>query len=107
MIQKSIMLAEITPSELQQIIAGVVREAVSKELQSITLQTNSPTKETDTYLTRKEVCELFKISLPTLNTYTKVGIIKAKRLGRSVRYRRKDIEAALEDVRSQKHKKLF
>lgn len=105
MIQKSIMLAEITPSELQQIIVGAVREAVSNVLLSITPQANSPTEEINTYLTRQEVCELLKISPPTLSTYTKDGIIKAKRLGRSIRYQRKDIEEALEDVRNKKYKR--
>jgi hypothetical protein len=47
---------------------------------------------------------MLQISLPTLNTYTKEGIINAKRIGRTIRYAKKDIIAAMVDVRNKKYK---
>lgn len=99
------MLAEITPSELQQIIVGAVRDAVSNEMRLIAPQINHPIKEKDAYLTRQEVCELLKISLPTLNTYTKDGVINAYRLGRSVRYKKNDIAVSMQPIRNKNYRK--
>lgn len=52
------------------------------------------------YYTRKETAKRLKISLPTLNEYTKQGIIVGNRLGRRVLYRQSDIESALKAIRT-------
>jgi len=41
---------------------------------------------------------LLSISLPTLHTYTKEGIITAYRLGSQVRYKHIDVEKALKEI---------
>lgn len=52
-------------------------------------------KQSDKYLSRLEVCELFHISLVTLNKHTKSGRLKAKRIGSRVLYNKYDIDKAL------------
>lgn len=61
-------------------------------------------KETDTrLLSRKKVSEMLGVSLPTLHSWTKDGVIPAVRLGGSVKYRACDIENALKDIQSIKY----
>ena len=52
-------------------------------------------KKPEEYLTRDEVCSLLKISLPTLNRYTKEGKLKKYSLIGRVLYKRSEIENSL------------
>lgn len=47
------------------------------------------------YLTIKEVAAILKISRNHLNKLTKKGNIQAYRIGRSIRYKREDVDKAL------------
>jgi excisionase family DNA binding protein len=47
------------------------------------------------YLTRREVCELLKVSLPTLDRLTRAGVIKGYRIGYMIRYKANEIEQSL------------
>jgi hypothetical protein len=47
------------------------------------------------YRTRKETATVLKVSLPTLNEYTKRNLIAGYRFGARVMYKQSDIEAAL------------
>ena len=58
------------------------------------------------YLSREEVCTILKVSMPTLNTYTKKGIIKGSKIGTRVLYLEADIKSALQDTTSFKYKRL-
>jgi hypothetical protein len=62
--------------------------------------------ETPKYRTRNEVCKAYKISLPTLNTYTKKGIIKGVKVGNRVLYSDEAIQEALKDATSLKYRRV-
>lgn len=49
----------------------------------------------NTFLTRKEVAQLFKVSTATVDIYAKKGYIKPLGIGRRVLFRASDIEDAL------------
>lgn len=49
------------------------------------------------YLSREEVCTILRISMPTLNTYTKRGIIKGSKIGNRMLYLETDIKQAITD----------
>ncbi len=51
------------------------------------------------YLTRKETADLLKISLPTLNDYTKKGKLIGYRLGSRVLYKESEIHANLQKIK--------
>jgi len=51
----------------------------------------------DKYLTRREVTQLLKISLPTLHRYTKDGVLRSYRIGGKVRYKQHEVETALKE----------
>ena len=53
----------------------------------------TPTAEK--YKTRKETATQLNVSLPTLNEYTKKGLIVGHRFGVRVMYKQTDIEASL------------
>ena len=84
-------------SELKAFIVEAVEEQFKK------YQSNRP-KEPEEILNRKETSKYFGCSLPTLNGYTKQGIIKAYRIGNKVRYKKSDVEAALIEIETSKSK---
>jgi excisionase family DNA binding protein len=57
------------------------------------------------YLSRKEVANLLKITLPTLHDWTKLGYHKAYKMGSRVLYRESEVITTLEKIPSFKHKK--
>jgi excisionase family DNA binding protein len=87
--QKSIQLLNVTPDELKEIIIQDVRT----ELKTITQSLQK--KEPEEYLTRSELADIFKVTLPTISDWSKKGIIKPYRLGKLVRFKRSEVEEAL------------
>ncbi|HOB83104.1 MAG TPA: helix-turn-helix domain-containing protein [Bacteroidales bacterium] len=57
------------------------------------------------YLSRQEAANLLKISLPTLNEYTRTGIIKGSRVGSRVLYLEEDIINAVKEIPVLKYKR--
>ena len=57
------------------------------------------------YFTRKETASLLKISLPTLNTWTKEGLLQSYRIGNRVLYKQEEVENSIEEILFNKHKK--
>lgn len=95
-----IILYSSSKDELKGLIAETLKEELSVFF-------NKENKLDDSRLyTRKEVAKILSISLPTLNTWTKQGVIKASRIGNSVRYSAEDIEQALRTIQSIKYSRL-
>ena len=57
-------------------------------------------QEPEVLLTRQETADMLKITLPTLNNWTKAGVLTPRYLGRRVYYRKSDI------INNSKSKKL-
>ena len=91
-----IILFSTEKKELRTLIANAIKEELNMFF-------NKDTKPDNRLRTRKEVAELLGISLTTLHTWTKEGIIKAFRIGNSVRYKMEDIEQALQNIKSIKY----
>jgi excisionase family DNA binding protein len=49
----------------------------------------------DIYLTRIEVCNILNFTFPTLNKYTKKGILISYRIGARVLYKKSEVEKAV------------
>jgi len=89
---KTVQLISITPEELQKLIAAAVQpylEQIKEHLQP---------KESEQYLTRKQVSELLKVNLSTLHNWSKSKKLCAVGIGNRVLYRHSDIEKALIDL---------
>lgn len=91
---QQIQLVSITPQELKELIVGALQLAGSL--------TNIPSEkeDTDKLLTRKQAAEVLTISLSTLNTYTKTGIIKGHRIGHRVLYSKKELLLAVHTIKT-------
>ena len=73
--------------------------------QKLIPQQITPLVQPTGYISRKEVCTLLKISLPTLNEWSKLDWLKAYKLGNRVLYKEIEVKSALETNRLLKHRK--
>ena len=92
------------PVKVDDFIATLKNEVSAEVIQQLRLNNAIPTQieNLDGLLTREEAAGYFHISLPTLNHYTKSGVIKGYRLGNRVFYKRSELDAALSAIRTSK-----
>jgi len=96
-----ILLNGINVDELLQRIGELIDSKLDKN-------TSLPTKSNhQTFLSRNEVAKLLKISLPTLNEWTKLNWLQSYKIGNRVLYKSDEVEAAIQKVSSYKHKKYI
>lgn len=95
-----IILHSTPVPELCAMIGDIFRE----EFQKFKSTNPSSQQKNSEYLSRKEVCELLKISMATLHYYTKDGILQGYRIGGRVLYKLSEVETAVELVGSRKFK---
>lgn len=82
---EKILLSPITLDEL----ATVIKMTVQREFEMINnSQTPKPENE---YITRKETSRILGVSLPTLNDYSKRGLIPSYRIGTRIRYKKEEV----------------
>lgn len=78
----------------------VIQDAVKMEIEKLKL--NKPETPTE-YITRKDAKEILGISLPTLNDWSKRGIIPSYRIASRVRYKREEVLNSVTKVHSLKY----
>lgn len=98
MINKKVILTQIEIDQLKALIQEAIRSEVS---QFKRLEVESSSEE---FLTKKEVTELLKISISTLNSWVKEGVIPASRIGTRVRFSKKQIISSMKIIQSYKYK---
>lgn len=99
--QNEIILNGISFEQLENSIKTIVQNEVQKIVSGLT-PAPEPAPE---LITRKETAQILGISLPTLNDWTKTGIIPAQRIGTRIRYKRTDVYNSLKDVETLKYRK--
>jgi excisionase family DNA binding protein len=92
----STLIQNVTPEELSESIRTIIREEFSLL---------NPKETAPRYLSRQEVATLLKLSLPTLNEYTRTGIIKGSRIGSRVLYAEADVKEAVRDIPALKYRR--
>lgn len=86
-----------SPISLDELVT-VISETVKKEVESApSFRIPEPVSE---YITRKETARLLGISLPTLNDWSKRGIIPSYRIQSRVRYKKNEVLESLKKVRT-------
>ena len=96
-----IIISGMSAEQFQEII----RNAVRTEYKSILEQIPPTIEPPIDLITRKETKGILGISYPTLNEWTKNGIIPAQRIGTRIRYKREDVYNSLKDVETIKYKR--
>ena len=92
----NVILTQIPLEELK----AAISEAVKMEVEKINLH---PTKQETEYITRKDAASILGISLPTLNTWSKCGILQSYKIGSQVRYKKEEVLTSLSKVHSIKY----
>lgn len=96
MTTNSTLIQNVSAEELSEALRSIIREELSF----------LNTKETaQRFLSRNEVAALLKISLPTLNQYTRTGIIKGSRIGSRVLYDEAQVRESVKDIPTLKYRR--
>jgi excisionase family DNA binding protein len=92
----STLIENISAEDLTKAFRSIIQEELSRL---------NPQEATSRYLSRQEVADLLKISLPTLNEYTRAGIIKGSRVGSRVLYEESAIKDAVKEIPALKYRR--
>jgi excisionase family DNA binding protein len=96
---KQILFQGIDLSEFKNLISEVFDEKLKDH------QHREPASNKPNLLSRSEVARMLRVSLATLNDWSKRGLIQSYRIGNRILYKQEEIVCALEAVRNQKHKR--
>jgi len=80
------------PEELKQDISKLRSELAEIKMN---LQPKEPTK----YLGRREVAQMLDVNISTIHNWTVKGVLTALQIGGRIYYRKKDVEAALIELK--------
>jgi hypothetical protein len=94
---KIIELRQISLDELRNVISESVRIEIANLKNSI-----GNNKE---FLNRDEVAQLLHISLVSLNTYSKEGLLQSYKIGGRILYKKEEVLSTLEKVKNLKYKR--
>jgi excisionase family DNA binding protein len=83
-------------ADLEKAIKNVLHETVVNAVKEKII----PNRKIISLFSREETAKMLCISLPTLNEWTKQGIIKAFRIGNRVLYKLEDINDALTEIKT-------
>ncbi|MFN3801336.1 helix-turn-helix domain-containing protein [Belliella pelovolcani] len=93
----NLILSTYTPEQL----TGIINNAVTEAVKNIKIDASTP--QSEKLLTRKETADKLKISLVTLNDWTKRGLIQSYIIGGRVLYKDSEIEASLYKTQTVKY----
>jgi len=97
---ENIILTQISITELKNLISEVLKT----ELQQFS--NSQPEKETTELITRIKAAKILNVSLVTLNSWTKKGIIKGYHVGTRVRYKKNEVFEALKQIDKIKYQRI-
>ncbi|PQJ80980.1 hypothetical protein BTO18_10380 [Polaribacter porphyrae] len=61
-----------------------------------------PEENQETLISRKELSQYLKVSIPTIHAWDKKGILKPIKIGTRIRYLKSDVEKILNQVKPSK-----
>lgn len=96
---EQIILQGLSIPELKKLLSEVVEEKLCQ------LPKYEKPKSKAVYLGRVEVAEMLKISLPTLNEWSKLGTLQSYRIGNRILYKAQEVEESLSAVKNLKYKR--
>jgi len=97
---ENIILHSTPLKDFRDIIGSIVEEKLKQFKPAEPPQTSANSE----YLTRKQVCDLLKISLSTLHYYTKDGTLRGYRIGGRILYKTVEVNNAVQEIQTLKYK---
>ena len=95
----------VTTPEIQRaLITEILESVLQRHFPKVAPQPAQKETATVEYCTRNEAAKILKVSLVTLNDWSKNGTIKAYRIGTRVRYVRTEIESSLHQFITSKNR---
>ena len=88
---KTNLLVQLNVGDLQQLIMDAVKKELDNLKNLIQMDPKDSEKHNSDIISRKEVCEILQVSLPTLHNWNKSGILKNSRIGRRVYYLKSEV----------------
>ena len=85
---KNLILSGFDKSELEQIIKDCVNACLKANERG---QAKEQPKDENELLTKQEAAKLLKVSVSTIENYGRSGMLEKHYIGRSVRFKRKDV----------------
>ena len=76
-----------------------ISEDVFNKISPLLEKFRTPTPQTE-FITRKQTAQILRVSLPTVNDWTKTGKITGYRIGSRIRYKRNEIENSLSQIKT-------
>src|SRR4051812_20081219 len=98
---EKILFTGIDVNDLLEKIGQVIESKLTQ------LASQNEVQKQNQFLSRAEVARLLKISLPTLNDWTKLGWLQSYKMGNRVLYKQNEVEEALHKVSNLKFKKTI
>jgi excisionase family DNA binding protein len=83
-----------TPDQLRTVVAESVKTELERQFQG-QFAAQPKTEPQSHLLTRKQAAFMLGVSLPTLNEWSKKGVINAYRIASRVRYKSQELEQSL------------
>lgn len=90
---QQIKIIQITSEQFRETISEILKTQLDE------LKKNFQPKEPTTYLTRREVAEMFSIDISTVHNWTKKGKLLAYSVQGRVYYKRLEVENALVELK--------
>jgi hypothetical protein len=89
----TIQMIQVTPNEL----ANLISESVKTQIQELVNATNKEQpKDVNDLLSRKETAEFFKVSLVSIHSWMKDGIIKPYKVGNRTYFKKSELITVVE-----------
>lgn len=90
-----VILQGISTDDLQEMISSSVRSVL-----------NETREESPKYCTRKELCSIFKVSMPTIHNWINKGLLKPHKIGSRTYFDFSEVQQAMKTrgVYKYKHK---
>lgn len=95
---QNILLSPISIDELES-------RLITRFVQEMGILLKPTSVPDNSFLTRKKTAEILGISLPTLNEYTKTGIVKGYKIGSRIRYKKQEIQDSLQGIHQIRYKR--
>jgi excisionase family DNA binding protein len=95
---ENLIFSQIPIDDLKIIISDTIRAEMQR------IATPTPPPETE-YITRNQCARILGVSLPTLNDWTKRGLIIGYRIGTRVRYKKGEIMDAVKQMQTLKYRR--